>query len=167
MGTVLTYDDSNLNRLWAELDPKHRKKALKGALRRCANMVRKEAGKQAQAQFSKANKNLGKTVLAAVYRERAVGFKVYVSPKARKAMYTNRRGLEKPVLFWAATGTKQRKTRGRGWVLKSKGINRGVMKPYSFLKDADRIAGPRAINSLKTNIVESITKTAKKYGCKV
>ena len=37
------YDDSNLQRLFAELDPKQRLKALKAGFRREANQARKTA----------------------------------------------------------------------------------------------------------------------------
>ena len=37
------YDDKNLQRLYGELDEKHRLKALRGAFRKEANRVRKEA----------------------------------------------------------------------------------------------------------------------------
>src|SRR5574344_1060964 len=41
--SAITYDDANLQRLFAEMDVKQRLQALKGAFRREANQVRKTA----------------------------------------------------------------------------------------------------------------------------
>lgn len=166
----ITYDDSNLQRLWGELDAKNRKKALKGALRKCANMVKKEAVKKAKGYYRKAKSDPSKGVLAKVYKERAVGFKVYVSPRSRKSMHTNRQGLQKPVLFWGSLGTAERTTKGRRSLMKSRRkskARRGRMPVYPFLKDADRSKGPEVTGMLRRSIVETVTKTAKKYGCKI
>lgn len=43
MAATLGYDDGNLQRLFAELEPKRRTQALKGGFRKLAGQVRKKA----------------------------------------------------------------------------------------------------------------------------
>lgn len=87
-------------------------------------------------------------------------------PKERK-----RRGKSdvtgKPVLLWAETGTNQRstKTQTRIWARSRKGHNTGRMKRYGFmLKTKNQISG-QVQQDLRNEIIESVTKTAKRYGC--
>lgn len=56
----IEYDDSNLRQLFAELEPKRRTQALKGAFRREANQVRKTAINNLRSSGIKSSKDLEK-----------------------------------------------------------------------------------------------------------
>lgn len=93
------YDDKNLQRLYGELDEKHRLKALRGAFRKEANRVRKEAIKNLRGSGIRTDKDLEKGVRSVVPRKR-LGFGVTVGTKGSKkkgvtaGVHTNRRGLK-------------------------------------------------------------------------
>lgn len=79
MAQSIEYDDKNLQRLFAELEPKRRMQALKGGFRREANKVRKTAINNLRSSIS-SNKDLEKGVRAIVFK-RAAGFRVTVGTK--------------------------------------------------------------------------------------
>ena len=67
MAQSIEYDDKNLQRLFAELEPKRRMQALKGGFRREANKVRKTAINNLRSSIS-SNKDLEKGVRAIVFK---------------------------------------------------------------------------------------------------
>ena len=151
------YDDTQLQKLFTEMDVKHRKRALKGAFRR------------------EANRDLEKGIRAIVFKK-AAGFRVTIGTKkanrktgkGEKGMHINRQGLKKPVLIWAEGGTEQRKTKTktRVFVRERRGHNTGRMKRYGFMRKTQTDVRDKVTADLRNEIVESVTKTANKYGCK-
>ena len=173
MATTMQYDDEDLQRLFAEMDTKKRLKALKGAFRREANRVRKTALNNLRGSI-RTDKDLERGVRAVVFKHKA-GFRVTIgTKKAGKSgkeygFHTNRQGLKKPVLIWAEAGTKWRKTRRAtrylvGGIWRT-GKTRGFMKRYGFMaKTADDVRGSVTIN-LRSEVINSVIKVAKKHGC--
>ena len=116
MARSIDYNDENLQRLFAELEPKRRLQAIKGGFRREANQVRKTAINNLRSGIQ-SNKDLEKGVRAIVFKRKA-GFRVTVGTKragkngkGEAGFHTNRQGLKKPILIWAEEGTKNRKTK--------------------------------------------------------
>lgn len=168
------YDDTQLQKLFTEMDVKHRKRALKGAFRREANQVRRTAINNLRSSLH-SNRDLEKGIRAIVFKK-AAGFRVTIGTKkanrktgkGEKGMHINRQGLKKPVLIWAEGGTEQRKTKTktRGFVRERRGHNTGRMKRYGFMRKTQTDVRDKVTADLRNEIVESVTKTANKYGCK-
>ena len=168
------YDDTQLQKLFTEMDVKHRKRALKGAFRREANQVRRTAINNLRSSLH-SNRDLEKGIRAIVFKK-AAGFRVTIGTKkanrktgkGEKGMHINRQGLKKPVLIWAEGGTEQRKTKTktRVFVRERRGHNRGRMKRYGFMRKTQTDVRDKVTADLRNEIVESVTKTANKYGCK-
>ena len=73
------------------------------------------------------------------------------------------------MLIWAEAGTKWRKSKkatrylvGGKW---RTGRTRGFMKRYGFMQKTLTEVRDRVTDSLHNEVVNSITKEAKKYGC--
>ena len=168
------YDDTQLQKLFTEMDVKHRKRALKGAFRREANQVRRAAINNLRSSLH-SNRDLEKGIRAIVFKK-AAGFRVTIGTKkanrktgkGEKGMHINRQGLKKPVLIWAEGGTEQRKTKTktRFFVRERRGHNTGRMKRYGFMRKTQTDVRDKVTADLRNEIVESVTKTANKYGCK-
>lgn len=171
MAATIQYDDENLQRLFAEMDTKKRLKALKGAFRREANRVRKTAINNLRGSI-RTDRDLERGVRAIVFKRKA-GFRVTIgTKKAGKSgkeygFHTNRRGQKKPVLIWAEEGTVRRhtKTRTSFFVRSRKGHSTGRMKRYGFMLKTLKEVRDRVTDSLHSEVVNSIMKEAKKYGC--
>lgn len=175
------YDDTQLQKLFTDMDVKHRKKALKGAFRREANQVRRTAinnlrsGTTKKGQPFHSSRDLEKGIRAIVFKKKA-GFRVTIGTKkanrktgkGEKGMHLNRQGLKKPVLIWAEGGTDKRftKSKTRIFVRERKGHYTGIMKRYAFMRKTQTDVRDKVTADLRNEIVESVTKTASKYGCK-
>lgn len=186
----MRYNDGELQRLFAELDPKQRLKAIKGAFRREANRVRKTAVNNLRSSI-RTDKDMEKGVRAVVMK-RAAGFRVTIGTKVMKGRYkgkrngvrrygrakktwsgfsfhTNRQGKDKPVLIWAEAGTKWRRTKNatryntaQGW---RTGKTRGFMKRYGFMaKTLEQVRGT-VTDNLHKEVIDNVTRVAKKHGC--
>jgi hypothetical protein len=172
------YDDSNLQRLFAEMEPKQRLQALKGGFRREANQVRKTAVNNLRSTGIRTDRDLESGVRAVVFKKQA-GFRVTIgTKKAGKSggksygFHKNRQGLEKPILIWAEGGTEERRTKSnagkhtrRFTYRLRKGHYTGRMRRYGFMKQtSDQVAGTVTEN-LHNEVIRSVEKVAKKYGC--
>ena len=73
------YDDTQLQKLFTEMDVKHRKRALKGAFRREANQVRRTAINNLRSSLH-SNRDLEKGIRAIVFKK-AAGFRVTIGTK--------------------------------------------------------------------------------------
>lgn len=168
------YDDTQLQKLFTEMDVKHQKRALKGAFRREANQVRRTTINNLRSSLH-SNRDLEKGIRAIVFKK-AAGFRVTIGTKkanrktgkGEKGMHINRQGLKKPVLIWAEGGTEQRKTKTKTRVLvrERRSHNTGRMKRYGFMRKTQTDVRDKVTADLRNEIVESVTKTANKYGCK-
>lgn len=170
MAVDFEYDDTNLQHMFEAIQPKQRLKALRGAFRREANKFRRKAIKNLRSSI-RSDRDLERGVRAIVFK-RAAGFRVTVGPKQAnrngkggRGFHQNQRGLKKPVLIWAEAGTEQRQTKSRIFWRKRKGHSTGRMKRYGFMaKTRDEISGS-ITESLRNEVINSIKKEAKKYGC--
>lgn len=174
---TLKYDDTQLRRLFADMEPDKRLKALKGGFRRVSNHVRKVALNNLRGKGINHADELGCGIRAIVFKRKA-GFRVTIgSKKANKqgkgerGMHLNRQGLKKPVLIWAEQGTKRRDAKSRVRVKGPKGwfytrYNRGLMPRYKFMEETRIQTEANTTEMLHTEVKKSITRVAKKYGCK-
>jgi hypothetical protein len=173
----VSYDDTNLQRLFAEMEPKRRLQALKGSFRREANQVRKTAVNNLRSTGIRTDKDLEKGVRALVFK-RAAGFRVTIGTKkaskngnGEAGFHTNRQGLRKPILIWAEAGTKERRTkskqgsRRRASRLRASHIT-GRMKRYGFMEQTLNSVRGTVTADIHTMVVDNIQKVAEKYGCK-
>ncbi len=174
MSQSISYDDENLQRLFAEMEPKRRLQALRGGIRKEANWVRNVAINNLRGSI-KSSKDLEKGVRAIVFKSKA-GFRVTVGTKAANksgkgeaGFHTNWQGLKKPVLMWAEDGTKERKTKssgGRRAKRKRAAHSTGQMKRYGFMRRTrDSVRGSLTEN-MRRMVVENVQKVAERYGCK-
>jgi len=124
------YDDSQLRRLFAELDEKQRVKALRGAFRSQARIFRKAAIATLRSKQNKSgttfhsSEALEKGVRQIVYKK-TLGFRVTVGTQVRikktsqgkKRTYigfhSTSRGKDLPILIWAEEGTEERRWKNR------------------------------------------------------
>lgn len=171
---AVTYDDGNLQRLFAELEPRRRTQALKGGIRRTANNVRKKAVGNLREAIH-ADKDLEKGVRAIVFKQK-VGFRVTIGTrkankngKGEAGMHTNRRGLKKPVLIWAEEGTKTRTTKNGGGKRAERyraAHNTGAMPRFGFMRKTRDQVRDTVTEDIHNMVSENVTRIAKKYGCK-
>lgn len=104
------YDDTQLQKLFTEMDVKHRKRALKGAFRREANQVRRTAINNLRSSLH-SNRNLEKGIRAIVFKK-AAGFRVTIGTK--KANRKTGKGEKR--YAHQSSGTKETCfDMGRGW----------------------------------------------------
>lgn len=169
----LSYDDTNLRALYAELEAPQRMKALKGAFRREANNVRKVAINNLRSKI-KSSRDLERGVRAIVFKKKA-GFRVTVGTKrankngkGEAGYHTNRQGLKKPILIWAEDGTDERrtKTKTRIYTRARKGHSTGRMKRYAYMETTRRDTVNKVTEDLHNEIADNVVRIAKKYGCK-
>ena len=174
MARNIDYDDENLQRLFAELEPKRRLQAIKGGFRKEANQVRKTAINNLRSSVQ-SNKDLEKGVRAIVFKRKA-GFRVTVGTKragkngkGEAGFHTNRQGLKKPILIWAEEGTKERKTKSSGGKRadrKRSAHRTGRMKRYGFMAQTLNGVRDTVTNNIREMVAENVQQIAKKYGCK-
>ena len=176
MARTIDYDDKNLQRLFAELEPKRRLQAIKGGFRREANQVRKTAINNLRSSIQ-SNKDLEKGVRAIVFKRKA-GFRVTVGTKragkngkGEAGFHTNRQGLKKPVLIWAEEGTKERQTKPKKGTRRRAARLRashraGRMKRYGFMAQTLTSVRDTVTTNIHEMVAENVQKVAEKYGCK-
>lgn len=166
MAREIEYDDSNLQQLFAELEPKRRVQALRGGYRRMANRVRKVAIEHLRSSI-RSDRDLEKGIRTIVFKK-VVGFRLTVGTKFGKngkgeaGFHNNRQGMKKPVLIWAEDGTDSRNTKhGRRAAHFT-----GYMRAYGFMHATARETRGTITEEMRENLVKSITQTAKRYGGK-
>lgn len=138
--------DQSFRDVFTALDLKEQRKALRGAMRREGNRLKKAAvaNLRSSGLGQGTRQRLDKGIIVRVYPDRyGAGFMVSVKPHRKKGYHINRQGLEKPVLMWAEEGTKSRKTRTRSkfFIRQRRGHATGRMRPYRFLTRAEASAG--------------------------
>lgn len=168
------YEDGNLQRLFAELEPKRRTQALKGGFRKAANKVRKKAVSNLREAIH-TDEDLEKGVRAIVFKQKA-GFRVTIGTKkagkngkGEAGMHTNRRGLKKPVLIWAEEGTKSRTTKSSGGKRSARyraAHSTGSMPRFGFMAKTRDEVRDTVTEDMHKMVTENVERIAKKYGCK-
>lgn len=176
MARTIDYNDENLQRLFAELEPKRRLQAIRGGFRKEANQVCKTAINNLRSSIQP-NKDLEKGVRAIVFKRKA-GFRVTVGTKkagkngkGEAGFHTNRQGLKKPILIWAEEGTEERKTKPKQGTRRRAARLRtshrtGRMKRYGFMAQALNSVRDTVTNNIHEMVTENVKKVAEKYGCK-
>ena len=193
----MTYDDSQLMKLFEELSPKNQKKALKGAMTRAANTVKRKAtanlkaAKGSNGKTINTSTGLPKGIRRVLYKTK-LGFRVTVGTKntkrksfgyhqGRAYRRAQRRvangemsasllsSYQKPVLLWAEGGTKQRHTKTATKIFRRlrSGHSTGAMPRYGFMERTKQQMKPQIDGLLKDEIVKNIQRIARKYGCRV
>ena len=176
MARTIDYNDENLQRLFAELEPKRRLQAIKGGFRREANQVRKTAINNLRSSIQ-SSKDLEKGVRAIVFKRKA-GFRVTVGTKragkngkGEAGFHTHRQGHKKPVLIWAEEGTKERQTKPKKGTRRRAARLRashrtGRMKRYGFMAQTLTSVRDTVTTNIHEMVAENVQKVAEKYGCK-
>lgn len=170
----MTYDDSQLQRLFGELEEKRRVQALKGGFRRAANEVRKMAVNNLRRTGICNTGSLEKGIRALVFKRRA-GFRVTVGTKRKSKaavakMSAEQKAREKKYvsLIWLEDGTAERYTK-TGTKIRTRsrrGHYTGRVKRYGFMLRTKGEAERKVTDEIHKDVREYIVKTAKKYGCK-
>ena len=177
MATSIDYDDRDLQRLFAELEPKRRVQALKVGFRREANQVRKTAINNLRSSIN-SSKDLEKGVRAIVFKRKA-GFRVTVGTKrankttgkGEAGFHTNRQGLKKPILIWAEGGTEERHTKPKQGTRRRAARLRqqhrtGRMRRYGFMEQTLNSVRDTVTQDIHAMVLDNVTKVAEKYGCR-
>lgn len=164
------------------LDPKAQRKAMKSAMRREGNRLKKAAVDNLHASGIGAGtkRSLSSGIYVRTYPDRyGMGFMVSVKPHGkRKGIHLNRQGREKPVLMWAEDGTRMRhagrrlssfssKSRFTGKRIKQYlrgGASRGKMKRYAFLAKTEQQTADSVETNLFNDLQVNVEKAARKQG---
>lgn len=157
--TISSVLEQNFTRIWNELSPKQQRKGMRAALRREATKVRKIAQARLGESGIDVSTGLKNNIFARVFPSGS-GFMVSVNPNAhggRKAIHKNRKGREKPVLFWAESGTTYR-FRGSKRLGRHTGGRTGRMPSYHFMKDAEAESDVFVERDLWNEIEKNINK---------
>lgn len=165
------YDDSRLQRVFKELEPKNRRKVFQTAFRRVGNYVRKEAQRNLEASGLHNAGMMKKAIHTVVFRK-DVGFTVSVRGKKEARMHRNRFGKLKPIARWAASGTKMRsvKTTRPIRFRSSDGFKtattrrRGFMDRYDYMSKTQAQTEGKVTQMLRDELPAAVIKIAEKYG---
>ena len=156
------YDGKEWHQLLTLMTSKEIKKSIKGAYRRIGNNARKIAVDKLNSSGIHSTPGLEKSLRLYVY-SRGGGFMLTTKvAKNGKGIYTNHRGIKKPVLMWAAEGTKKRHTKSR--FFSRKGHSTGSMRKYGFMDSATVESYKLVESNLQKEIELSVDKIAKKAG---
>lgn len=182
MKSVITDLKTPFKDVYKALDLKDQRKAMRGAMRREANRLRKTAATNLRATGigNGTRLNLAKGIYARVYPERyGLGFMVSVKPHGKKrGIHTNRQGMMKPVLLWAEDGTRYRRVgrRTKSFFGKSRfsgksvryynrsGHSTGRMRRYAFLAKTEAQAAMSIEQNLFGDFRGNLEKAAQKKG---
>lgn len=182
MESVITDLKNPFKDVYAALDLKDQRKAMRGAMRREANRLRKTAATNLRATGigDGTRQNLSKGIYARVYPDRyGLGFMVSVKPHGgKRGIHTNRQGMKKPVLMWAEDGTRYRRVgrRTKSFFGKSRytgrsvryynrsGHSTGRMRRYAFLAKTEAGAAMGVEQNLFNDFQGNLEKTARKKG---
>lgn len=159
------YDDTQLRKLFDELQPKNQARVFRAAFRTVARKLRKAAAANLMAATLPSGRKinnartLSRGIRARVFRGRKVGFAVTVSSQRNKnrGMHHTHRGDYKPVLRWMEEGTLGRATR-------RKRLNRGHLRPLKFMRDAVLANADSVAPDLNEQMRQAVVKIARKYG---
>lgn len=178
--------DNPFGEVYEALDLNAQRKALRGAMRKEANALKKSAqenlgtasgGKNGSVIGQGTAQKLGKGIYARVFPKRyGAGFMVSVRPHGNRGIHTNRQGLKKPVLMWAEDGTRSRNvgkrngstfgrnryTGKRTRMYSRMGHSTGKMGAYRFLEKTERENTDGIESRLFENFQRNVEKAAAK-----
>lgn len=151
------------------LDLKAQRKAMRGAMRREGNMLKKRASANLSASGigQGTRRRLSRGIRMRVYPEKyGAGFMLSVRPRKKQGYHLNRSGLEKPVLLWAEEGTGYRKTKTatRVFARKRRGHPTGRMRRYGFMRKTEEQSARAVENDLFGEFRKNLERAARKKG---
>lgn len=177
------YDDSELFKLFDELDEKARRKALRGGFAAAARELKKAALKNYRSVTKEPPTKDSEKGIRAVIAKRYLGYRVTVgSPRLKTAKYLSipkedraefskkRRKALAPM--WLEGGTEERRTKKTTtffWMKldrPGKGHRTGRIKATGFMTKTKAQEVPRQTEILRQNIDKYVKKVAKKHGAK-
>lgn len=168
--------------IYKALAPKDQRKAMRSAMRREGNRLKKAAvSNLAQSGIGQGTKrSLSSGIYVRTYPDRyGLGFMVSVKPHGgRKGVHLNRQNKEKPVLMWAEDGTRLRhvgrrissffgKSRFTGKKVRQYrrgGASRGKMKRYAFLAKTEQQTADSVETNLFASLQKNVERAARKQG---
>lgn len=168
--------------VYKALDLKTQRKAMRSAMRKEGNRLKKTAvDNLGQSGIGAGKKrNLSSGIYVRTYPDRyGLGFMVSVKPHGkRKGIHLNRQNKEKPVLMWAEDGTRFRRVGRRisSFFGKSRftgkkvrqylrgGASRGKMKRYAFLAKTEQQTGDSVEKNLFDAFQSNVERAARKQG---
>lgn len=177
---------TDLDRPFAEvyraLDAKTQRRAMKSAMRREGNRLKKLAVSHLAGSGigQGTRRSLSTGIYVRTYPDRyGMGFMVSVKPHGRrKGVHLNRQGMEKPVLMWAEEGTRMRRAGRRAGsffgrsrftgkkvrqYLRS-GASRGRMRGYHFLSKTEQETAESVETNLFNNLSTNLERAARRQG---
>lgn len=83
MADQIYYDDSNLSRLFAELDPKQRKRAFRAGFMRTGYKIRRKAVANLRSSGINSNPRLERCIRVRMLRKGKAGFLVSIKGRSR------------------------------------------------------------------------------------
>ena len=153
-----------------ELGGREQRKALRGAMRREGQRVRKLAISALHGSGLKVGPAADKNIRLWVYG-RGLGFLVTVKAGGRgkrndAVMYTTSRGLKKPILMRSNEGTEERRTKNRTkfFIRTRRGHSTGMMPATHFMAKAEAQAPGVIEPNIAKDIEQSVTRVARKNG---
>lgn len=179
--TITTAEiDKTFGEVYQALSLKDQRKALKSAMRKEGNRVRKAAMENVKTSGLKdSHGNIEKELYTRVFPDRyGTGFIVTAKPHGNKGIHTNSRGKKKPILLWADAGTDSRNVGPRklGKIVKAKsgnsyyrkykrsGHSTGRMKALNFIEKTERQEEGNVEDSLFKTFSDNLEKAARKKG---
>lgn len=167
MADQVTDLDHPFKDVFEALDTKEQRKAMKSAMRREGNRLKKAALQNIAASgLGKGTRQpIGKGLRVRVYPDRyGAGFMLTTKPRGKKGVHRNRQGKLKPVLMWAEDGTKARKTKTktRVFIRLKKGHNTGRMPAYGFMKKTEEEEDNKVENDLFADFQNNLDRQLKK-----
>lgn len=146
--------------VFAALDTRKQRKAMKSAMRKEATLVKKKAQGNMRASGIDTSTGLPKTIYTRVYPDKfGLGFMVTVQAHGTRAMHKRRDGKLKPVAYWAELGTKARNMRG------SRKLHvTGKMPAYGFMAKTEREMDGQVENDLFAAFQANVEKAARDNG---
>lgn len=157
------------NDVFQALDLKDQRKAMRSAIRREGNRLKKRAVANLQGSGigQGTNGRLSRGIRSYVYPEKyGAGFLLSAKPHKKQGYHKNRQGKEKPVLMWAEDGTDLRrtKTKTKVFVRQRKGHATGRMKRYGFLRKTDEQGAQVVEQNLFATFQKNLERAARKKG---
>lgn len=153
--------------VYKALDLKEQRRAMRGAMRKAGNDVRRKAAEAVGGSGLNNGAAVAKGLRVRVYPDRyGLGFMVSAKPYGKKGYHRNRQGKEKPVLMWAAGGTKQRNTKSKTkfFVRTRKGHPTGRMPRYDFMGKAEAASSTKVEAELFGKFRQGLERRARKLG---
>ena len=164
------YDDQRLQQLFAALDQKQRNAAIRGALRKAGNTLRKQAVASLRQSGLKSNRDVEKGIRYVPWKKGG-GFTVTIGKKRTsrsKKPVDQRKAKLAIVPFWAEGGTEERIRRysyrgSNHRIRRDPTFSTGRLRPYRFMEKIEPDA-EKLHQEVIEKLISNIEKAANKAG---